>query len=115
MKILLAVSMSEERFNGIPDLGLGYLASYARQSGHRVHYLDCLMQHIAWDEYRVQLRQCAPDMVGIKVFSCDIGPARRMMEIAREELPQAKLIIGGPHPSCASAGEIGRASCRERG
>lgn len=98
--------MSEERFNGIPDLGLGYLASYARQSGHTVHYLDCLMQQVAWDEYRVQLRQCAPDMVGIKVFSCDIGPARRMMEIAREELPQAKLIIGGPHPSCASAREI---------
>jgi anaerobic magnesium-protoporphyrin IX monomethyl ester cyclase len=106
MKILLAVSMSNERFNTIPDIGLGYLASYARQAGNDVHYLDCVLEKYSLQDFQSALCDFSPDLLGIKVFSCDIEPARRMLKVAREILPGVKLAIGGPHPSSASAEDV---------
>jgi len=39
MKILFVIPISDERFNSTPDIGQGYLAALARQSGHSIAFL----------------------------------------------------------------------------
>ncbi|WP_028320464.1 B12-binding domain-containing radical SAM protein [Desulfatiglans anilini] len=102
MKILFVIPISDERFNSTPDIGQGYLAALARQSGHSVAYLDCLVEPCSYLDFRRRLEAFRPDIVGIKVFSCDVPSAAEMLRIVQETLPGAVTVIGGPHPSCES-------------
>lgn len=100
MKILFVIPISDERFNSTPDIGQGYLAALARQSGHSVAYLDCLLERCSYLDFRHRIEGLHPDLVGIKVFSCDAQSAAAMLRIVNEALPAALTVIGGPHPSC---------------
>lgn len=100
MRILFTVPTSRERFNGIPDLGQGYLASYARAAGHKVGFLDCLAEGCDLDEFDRRALSFRPDVLGLKVFSCDAEIARDMVARVRARLPNTITVIGGPHPSC---------------
>ncbi len=86
----------------IPDLGLGYLAAAALRGGHAVRVIDW-NPRLTPEQYRRRLRQVRPRAVGIKVFTVNFLAVRQTMAMIREELPDATLIIGGPHPSMAPA------------
>lgn len=103
MKILLAVSMSDERFHVIPDLGLGYLASLARGAGHEVRFVDCLFEHYHGPDWERVIREYEPDLVGIKAYSVDLESVEEMLKIAKGISPEITTVIGGPHPSTEKA------------
>jgi len=100
MRVLLAVPVSEQRFNMIPDLGLGYLSAITRGAGHDVRVLDCVREGYSLDQFESALGEWKPDVLGLKVYSCDIESARAMVSRARRACPDAVTVIGGPHPSC---------------
>jgi radical SAM superfamily enzyme YgiQ (UPF0313 family) len=100
MRILLAVAISEERFNSIPDIGLGYLAACVQQAGHDVAMVDCLLERYNYAEFEQYLNTHQPDVVGMKAYSCDIASVARMVRIVRRTCPGAVTVVGGPHPSC---------------
>lgn len=99
MRVLLATTISDQRFNTIPDLGLGYLASMIRQAGHEVCVVDCLLENMDFASYAALVDKVRPDMVGIKLFSCDASNASQMLDQTRRVAPNAVSIIGGPHAS----------------
>ncbi len=99
MKVLLSNTVSRERFNCIPDLGLGYLLALARQKGHEAHFVDCLLDRLDVAGYLTEVEKVQPDLVGLKVYSIDIAFAAEMIAALRERLPTAVIVIGGPHPS----------------
>lgn len=100
MKILFVVALSQERFNCIPDIGQGYLASIARAAGHEVRLLDCLLERYDYDEFAKYVSECQPALVGVKAYSCDIESVREMLRIVRNVSPQTITVVGGPHPTC---------------
>ncbi len=100
MNVLLAVPLSKDRYNGIPDIGLGYLASIARNAGHNVRLLDCLLERFDVNDFRQYLSDFKPDIVGMKTFSCDLESIRDMIDAIRDIVPDAVSVIGGPHPTC---------------
>lgn len=106
MKILFTIPISDERFNSTPDIGQGYLAALAAQAGHRVAYLDCLLERYSYKEFKDYLKSFQPDLVGIKVFSCDAHNTATMLRIVKETIPGTLTVIGGPHPSCESPGRL---------
>ena len=99
MRILLAVSLSEERFNVIPDIGLGYLASLAREAGHEVHFIDCIIEGLDLDGWKRHVAALRPDVVGLKAYSIDIATVNSMLCAAKDVSQDTVTVIGGPHPS----------------
>jgi len=106
MKILFTVPISKERFNVIPDLGLGYLASCAREAGHVAGILDCVLDRCDLDGFGRRVAAFKPDVLGLKVYSCDIGTAREMLRWVRHNYPDTVSVVGGPHPSCEHATDL---------
>jgi len=95
MKILLisAINSHIEIETRYPQLGLGYLVSYARKVlGHDKHEFVVINSRVeeTLDDFR-------PDLVGISCFSPDYGIAKRYARLCRKRnLP---VIVGGIHIS----------------
>jgi len=100
VKIQFVVAISQERFNCIPDIGQGYLATLSRAAGHDVQLLDCLLEKYDYERFGQHVKNHQPDVLGIKTYSCDIDSVRQMLRIVRDLSPQTVTVIGGPHPSC---------------
>lgn len=75
------------------NLGVMYLSSYLKRSGHRT---ECFIELLERDLIRA-VREYAPDVIGFTVMS---GTHRWCIETARRLKCQDNLIVfGGPHPT----------------
>ncbi|MEO5355761.1 MAG: radical SAM protein [Nitrospirae bacterium YQR-1] len=89
----------------IPDLGLGYIVSALKKHGHDVTIMDWNM-NLTVSGFKKWLVDNAPQCVGVKLFTKDVGAAKETVKIVRETLPEAFIVIGGPHPSSTEPGEL---------
>jgi anaerobic magnesium-protoporphyrin IX monomethyl ester cyclase len=106
-------------------LGLLYLATVVRNAGHDARVFDADTTfgrgdlsytnlnrakshsmykdsigddgHPAWKEIRAILSDYKPDFVGISMMTPIFASCRKVAEIAREVLPGAVIMAGGPH------------------
>lgn len=85
----------------IPPLGLGYLITAVRKN-HEVDLLDGIKDKLTLERFGEILKKNQYDVIGIQIFTFQIARARDYVRKIRELLPGAKIILGGPHPSCAS-------------
>ena len=99
MDISLFTSINLFSYQIIPDLGLMYLAGSVRQAGFEVEIKDCRKERWNLEDFANHLRSTRPTIVGIKSYSYEANSVRKMTETARQVLPAAVIIIGGPHPS----------------
>lgn len=82
-----------------PPLGLAYLASALRQHGYDVTLLDmqgALMDSAALEKRLAELK---PDLVGITAMTPTIPVALRVADIVRRVTPNARIALGGVHPT----------------
>lgn len=82
----------------IPPFGLGYLASAARKN-HDIEILDGLKENLSTETLEEYLYAKPKDVIGIQVFTCHIEIVKKYIESIKKILPNAFIIIGGPHPS----------------
>jgi len=101
LKVLLLrpFSKSDEL---IPPFGLGYLATAIREK-HDVEILGGIKEKLALDKFEKKLEKEKYDVVGMQVFTFQIPVAQKYVETIRMILPEAKIILGGPHPSCSAS------------
>jgi len=52
-----------------------------------------------WNQLRAVLRDVRPDVVGITALTPSYPSALRSAAIVREECPNARIVLGGPHPT----------------
>ncbi len=78
-----------------PPLGIGYIASYARERGYRVKILDCTF--ITQEEAERRIRNERARVVGIYSMLSMVSSAKRLASVARET--SELVIAGGPMPS----------------
>ena len=104
-------------------MGLGFLASSAKQDGHEVliyngehdpkldyvnlttyssnyhRYLEALKdyEHDAWKRVAAVMAKFKPDVVGLTSFSVKWPSARRIAAIAKDYNPQVPVVAGGQH------------------
>lgn len=97
MKVLLIRPPSETHLVS-PPLGILYLAAVARKK-HDVKLIDCPLDGNNFDSYATALRQNKFDVIGISSFSFQINSALKAAEIAKENDPGCKVVIGGIHVS----------------
>ncbi|MBI4319065.1 MAG: B12-binding domain-containing radical SAM protein [Chloroflexi bacterium] len=76
------------------------LGACAKKAGFEVDLID-LRALSGWDNLRSELLERRPDVVGLTMMSVDYNPVMRSIELVKELLPEAKAIVGGPHPTLA--------------
>ena len=81
----------------LPPAGLAYIASYVRRHGFDVDILDATNLGLDHAETIARIRAAKPDVVGISVVSGTHNSSAMLGELIREALPDAKIVLGGPH------------------
>jgi len=84
-----------------PDVGLGFVASALRAGGFEPLFIDMKRDAMSVSDIINNIRKKKYTMVGVKIFSSFLPEANELMDAIKKELPQTKIVIGGPHPSFA--------------
>lgn len=105
LKVLLAYRCSEEGesnpFERVLPVGLGYIHSYLRSRG----IPSVLANFSAMDPSRIRRILLAeqPDIVGLSTFTFNRSATLALVRMVRTVLPQARIVLGGPHPTHVGA------------
>ncbi len=91
-------SLGQGMDSGWISHGLAMLSACARAEGFAVDLLD-LRALRGWDHYREELVARQPDVIGVSMMSVDYNPSMECLSIARQVLPNAVAVVGGPHPT----------------
>ncbi len=83
----------------LPPLSLGYLASILREQGMQVEILEMNALSIPVSDLPNCLSGKKYQWVGITATTNLVHNAYRIAESVRNQLPQAKIIMGGVHPT----------------
>ncbi len=80
-------------------LGLAYLGAVAEKEGHQVTVIDCQGEKLTYDTFRQKIKQVPSEVVGVTSTTLLYNSAKTIMEITKEEQPNAVTMIGGSHVS----------------
>jgi pyruvate-formate lyase-activating enzyme len=81
--------------------GLGLMISHARRMGYEIPLIDNRRLN-DWNLFKDRLSDSGADIIGIGCTTSDYDQARKCVHLAKQVLPKAKIILGGPHPSLAT-------------
>ncbi len=77
-----------------------YIGGALKRAGHEnVRFLDAMADDIPDDVLGTIIQKAQPDVVMVTAITPMIFKAQDTLKIAREQRPQAKLILGGIHPT----------------
>ncbi|MCF1503912.1 magnesium-protoporphyrin IX monomethyl ester anaerobic oxidative cyclase [Afifella sp. H1R] len=83
-----------------PPAWVAYLAGALKTAGFTdIRFIDAMTDRIEDEELRRIIREEKPDVVGATSITPSIYKAERVLQIAKEEHPNALTIIGGVHAS----------------
>ena len=83
-----------------PPLGLAAIAATARQlPGCEVKVVDAYGLGIGIEEYTEILREENPQVIGITAYTATWQQALHAAKVAKQELPDTTIVMGGPHPT----------------
>jgi anaerobic magnesium-protoporphyrin IX monomethyl ester cyclase len=81
-----------------PPAWAAYIASALKAGGHAdVTFVDAMTNDLSDDAVRALIAAHRPDMVGCTAITPSIYKAERLLQIAREECPDAVTVLGGIH------------------
>ncbi len=80
-----------------PPMHLLYLAAALRDRGYEVDVIDANAARMSKEEVAAQIRQGQPALVGVSLYSDILGHVRDLVRCIRQEVPEAKIVLGGPH------------------
>ena len=79
---------------------VAYLAGYLKSGGYEdYHFVDGLVDDLDDDKLRVAIRDAKADIVATTSMTPMIYAAQRVLQIAKEESPNAVTVLGGIHPT----------------
>ena len=81
-----------------PPAWVAYLAGALKAAGYDdVHFVDAMTNKLGDEEISARIRELKPDIVGTTAITPSIYAAERILELARQEAPDALRVIGGVH------------------
>lgn len=81
----------------LPSIGLLGLASVIRKLGHRVKIVEAASSNLSYEESLRRILDFRPDIVGFTAVTSSIYKAARLSQMIKNNRPETKIIIGGPH------------------
>lgn len=90
----------------VAPLGLAFVATATERAGHEVRFVDLPQTTTGQRQFRAALRDWHPDYVALGIRNLDnsdfhaletyLGGPAELIRIARQIVPYAKIIVGGP-------------------
>ncbi|MEQ8263095.1 magnesium-protoporphyrin IX monomethyl ester anaerobic oxidative cyclase [Pseudohaliea sp.] len=81
-----------------PPAWVAYLAGHLRKAGFNdIHFIDAMTHNLEEEEVVRRLVELQPDVIGTTAITPSIYMAERLLELAREHVPQALRVLGGIH------------------
>ena len=80
-----------------PPLGLGYLATLAKNMNNEVKLIDSEALGLPLDKTVSDVLNYSPDMVGINLLSPTMSLSKNIIKGLKIKNPELKIIAGGPH------------------
>lgn len=104
MKVLLInppYFNSKYKFIGLvaPPLGLAYIAAVLEEGGVDVKIIDAAALEMDWNVLEGEIKKYDPDVVAIGALTPTIDKALKTAKIAKNSVPNAKIVLGGYHPT----------------
>ena len=83
-----------------PPAWVAYLTGYLKAGGYTdVHFVDAMTHHLDDDQVRARIEELKPDIVGLTAITPAIYKAERLLQIAKEERPQAVTVRAAEPPT----------------
>ncbi len=82
-----------------PPLGLAYIAAVLEKNGFAVKIVDMPVEGVIEDQLVMILKEFKPSVVGITATTPTIGYSTKLAALCKKELPDALVVMGGPHPT----------------
>ena len=86
-------------FFNSPPLGLAYIAAVLEKNDIPVRIMDAGVEGFTFDETARKIAHVRPRIVGITSTTIFFANAVRLARAVRDRLPEATIILGGPHAS----------------
>lgn len=83
----------------LPSLGLLYIASVLEKEGIPVEVVDASLERYSWRALRTRYLRSRPDILGITTLTEFCFEAYKAGQLAKDVLPDCKVVVGGPHSS----------------
>ena len=81
-----------------PPAWVAYLSGPLKRAGFTdIHFLDAMTHHLSDEDLRAKMEELQPDVVGTTAITPAIYTAERVLEIAKETVPDAVRVLGGIH------------------
>jgi len=88
----------ESGMDFLPPLGLMYIASYViENTEYQLKFIDCPLEKINYNSLADIIKNVKPDIVGITAMTFTLIDVIKTADIIKKILPQAKIVLGGPH------------------
>ena len=86
-----------EKLGIFPSLPLLSLASWCRENGFTVDYLDMHARNALVEELDVEVIDFAPDIVALTAKTLGWPAVIEIAQMVRRAVPEALIVVGGPH------------------
>ncbi|KKR04009.1 MAG: Radical SAM domain protein [Candidatus Uhrbacteria bacterium GW2011_GWF2_39_13] len=93
--VLISNPVSRRQRPDYPPPGIAYLGAVAHQKGHEVLLLDGGL--LSCSQIISKTRLFSPDILGVTCWTIDRGMVWKLCEMLKQTVPNAILIMGGPH------------------
>jgi anaerobic magnesium-protoporphyrin IX monomethyl ester cyclase len=81
-----------------PPAWVAYLAGSLKGAGYTdLTFIDAMTERLDEEQVRARLREVKADLIGCTAITPAIYKAERLLQIAKEEHPQAVTVLGGIH------------------
>ena len=99
------------QFTHVHPLGIMMIAAQVREAGAaEVDILDMKVEGWTPEQCVAELERLAPDVIGLSAMTYEAGCMHDVARLAKERLPEAQVVAGGPHPSVAAEDVLADAS-----
>ncbi len=78
-------------------LGLLYIAAVAREAGYDVQVIDAWVERLSVDEFKKQVLEINPDVIGFTVFTANGGIVHDLGKWLKQDMPDTVVVLGNLH------------------
>lgn len=89
--------IKKKEYYTAPPLGLGYLATIAKNMGHEVKLIDSEALGLSLDKTASDVLDYNPDIVGINLLTPTLNLSKKIIRNLKAKNPKLKIIVGGSH------------------
>ena len=82
-----------------PNLGFIYIAGELEKYGFEVEIYDAMSKFHTFEQIREHITLAKPDFVGATAITATVNDSLKVLQIAKEQLPEVTTFLGGVHPT----------------